>query len=138
MKRVTYKDTIPFVPPITTGKVIKVSQGNQIVIASRLPHDDSPFYRFTVNIKGIVCPEIRTRDKDERKCAFMCRDILRAKVMDKVVEINNIEIEKYGRLIADIYVDNIDVKHFILEEHLATIIGETPSNWMEYYNERPK
>ena len=34
---VTYEDTVPFIPPITSGKVVKVYDGDTLTIAGRLP-----------------------------------------------------------------------------------------------------
>jgi hypothetical protein len=34
MENVTYKDTIPFIPPITEGKVVKVYEGDTITVAT--------------------------------------------------------------------------------------------------------
>ena len=36
---IDYKDTIPFIPPITTGKVIKVYDGDTLTLASKLPYE---------------------------------------------------------------------------------------------------
>ena len=47
--QVNWKDTIPFIPPITKGKVIKVYDGDTITIACRLPFeatDGDPIYRL--------------------------------------------------------------------------------------------
>ena len=43
LENVCYKDTIPFIPPITSGKVIKVYDGDTITIASKLAFEGSPF-----------------------------------------------------------------------------------------------
>jgi endonuclease YncB( thermonuclease family) len=45
-KNIDWNDTVPFVPPITKGRVIKVYDGDTITIAARLPHPKSPLYRF--------------------------------------------------------------------------------------------
>ena len=67
MEHVTYKDTIPFIPPLTMGKVIKVYDGDTITIASKMPFENSPYYRFSVRLKGIDCPEIRTKNMEEKQ-----------------------------------------------------------------------
>ena len=58
LEEVNYEDTIPFIPPITHGKVIKVYDGDTITIAALLPYENSKLYRFSVRINGIDCPEI--------------------------------------------------------------------------------
>jgi len=48
---ITWNETIPFVPPITNGYVIKVYDGDTITIASKLPYINSPLYRFSSKTK---------------------------------------------------------------------------------------
>ena len=42
LSTVCYKDTTPFIPPLTYGKVIKVYDGDTLTIASKLPYDGVP------------------------------------------------------------------------------------------------
>ena len=137
MERINYNNTIPFVPPISVGKVVKVHAGNHLSVASSICCFPS-YYRFPIHIRGIRCPEKRTSSSTEKRCAFMARDLVRAKVADRIISIENIDIERYGRIIADIFVDGVELKRFLLEEHLAVPEHETPDDWLEYYNQRPK
>jgi endonuclease YncB( thermonuclease family) len=99
----TWANTIPFVPPITRGVVIKVYDGDTITIAARLPYPDSPLYRFAVRLSGIDSPEIRGKSPEEKAAAVVARDALSAQVLGRVVELRNTGCEKYGRLLADVY-----------------------------------
>ena len=138
LENVTYKDTIPFVPPITGGKVIKVYDGDTLTLAARLPFEGSPLYRFSVRTKGIDCPEMKTKNATEKQCAKMARDMIKSRCLDKVVELRNVELEKYGRILAGIYVGGVDVKTFLLDANLAVAYDGgtkvTPEDWLEYYN----
>ena len=138
LENVTYKDTIPFVPPITGGKVIKVYDGDTLTLATTLPFEGAPLYRFAVRTKGIDCPEMKTKNATEKQCAKMARDMIKSKCLDKIVELRNVELEKYGRILADIYVDGVDVKTFLLDANLAVAYDGgtkvTPEDWLEYYN----
>ena len=55
LDNINYKDTIPYIPNVTYGKVIKVYDGDTITIACKMPFDNSPIYRFSVRIAGIDC-----------------------------------------------------------------------------------
>jgi endonuclease YncB( thermonuclease family) len=138
LENVTYKDTTPFVPPITGGKVIKVYDGDTLTLATTLPFEGSPMYRFSVRTKGIDCPEMRTKNANEKHCAKLARDMIRSKCLNKIVELRNVELEKYGRILADIYVDGVDIKTFLLEANLAVAYDGgtkiTPEDWLAYYN----
>ena len=73
----TWADTIPFIPPVTAGFVIKVYDGDTITVAARLPYADSPLYRFPVRLRGIDSPEIRGKTPAERAAAVAARDAFR-------------------------------------------------------------
>ena len=51
-EQITWKNTVPFIPPIKNAVVIKVYDGDTITIACKLPFDDnlSPIYRFNVRL----------------------------------------------------------------------------------------
>lgn len=140
---IQYKDTIIFIPPINEGLVIKVYDGDTITIASKLigdhfePVQNSPFYRFSVRINNIDCPEIRTKNMNEKKCAIIARDLLQDKLMNKVVTLKNVRLEKYGRILADVFLDEENVSEILLNRNLAVIYGgkkkNCPDDWYEYY-----
>jgi len=140
MESITYKDTIPFIPPLTEGKVIKVYDGDTITIASKLPFDQSPYYRFSVRLKGIDCPEIKTKNIQEKQCAILIRDLLKDLLMDKIVTLKEVELEKYGRILAFVYLDEVNLSDLLCEKHMAVKYdGGTkhcPENWMTYYNNK--
>lgn len=103
-----WSDTVPFVPPITAGLVIKVYDGDTITVAARLPIASCPLYRFAVRLRGIDCAEIRGKSEAERKAALAARDALSALVLGKPVRLSALDTEKYGRLLAHVHVDGVD------------------------------
>jgi endonuclease YncB( thermonuclease family) len=103
LNSITYKDTIPFIPPIIYGKVIKVYDGDTITIAAKLPFALSPVYRFSVRLAGIDSPEMRGGGAQETALATISRDALHSLIFGKVIELRNKGKEKYGRLLADLY-----------------------------------
>jgi len=119
MENVQYKDTVPFIPPIHSGKVIKVYDGDTITIATKLHYDESTLYRFSVRLKGIDTPELRTKDPLEKENAILSRDFVSNLIMDKMVELKDVEIEKYGRILANVYYDNKNISDMLLEANLA-------------------
>ena len=134
---VNYEDTEPFIPPITHGKVIKVYDGDTITIAAMLPYENSIIYRFSVRINGIDCPEIRTKDKDEKRCALMAKNLIIEKAMDKIVSLENVQTEKYGRILADVICDGESLSELLLNARLAIKYDggtkKAPMNWLKYY-----
>lgn len=137
-KNINWKDTIQFIPPIETGVVIKVYDGDTITIASKLPYPESPLYRFSVRLNGIDCPEIKGKDENEKECAQIAKNEVTELVLNKVIKLKNVQTEKYGRILADVYIDDIHLNKYMLEKRLAVEYdGGTkinPKNWMDYYN----
>ena len=132
------KDLPLFVPPLQTGKVIKVYDGDTITIASNVPGlNNSPIYKFSVRLNGIDTPEMRTKDEDEKEIATLARDALSEKIMGKEIRLENIKTEKYGRVLCDIYLDKIHLNQWLIDEKYALPYdGGTkviPKSWKKYH-----
>ena len=141
-ENITWNDTIPFIPPIEKGVVIKVYDGDTITIASKLPYENSPLYRFSVRLNGIDCPEIKGKTEEENQCAQLAKNELSNLILNKMVILKNTKTEKYGRILADVFVEinerNIHVNKHMLDKKLAVVYdGKTkksPENWLDYCN----
>jgi micrococcal nuclease len=135
---IKWEDTEEFTFPITGGRVIKVYDADTITIASKLPYDQSPLYRLSVRLRGIDAPEIKGKgiSDEEKEVAKVARDFVYNLVINKYVRLENIESEKYGRILADVYVDNIHVNDLLLKERYAVKYdGKTkikPVSWLKY------
>ena len=114
-----WDNTAPFVPPITRGKVIKVYDGDTITIASKLPYKSSQMYRFSVRLRGIDSPEIKSKSLAEKDLAMNSKMALSNLILEKNVDLKNISTEKYGRILADVYIDNVNINTWMLENKLA-------------------
>ena len=111
---VVYENTVPFVPPITVGKVIKVYDGDTFTMISKLPYSEGPIYRFSVRMNGIDSPEIKGQTNNEKELAKQSRDALSNLILGKIVTLKNITTEKYGRILADVYMGNVCVNNWML------------------------
>lgn len=135
--KVTVKNSTPFIFPLTRGFVIKVYDGDTITVATLLPSDvTKTVYNLQVRLNGIDCPEIKSKDSDEKECAIIARDKLSGLIFNKHVTFKNIGHEKYGRILADIYVNDIFVNEWMIKEKLAVEYdGATKKspNWKEYF-----
>ena len=130
-------DSVIFIPPIQKGFVVKVYDGDTITIVSKLPYSNSPLYRFSVRLNGLDCPEIKGETADEKKCAEIARTEVSNLVLNKIVTLDNLKNEKYGRILADVYVDNLQINNHMLEKRLAVAYDgkakKSPKNWLHYY-----
>lgn len=131
------KNSIPFVPQLTEGIVVKVYDGDTITIVSKLPYDSSPLYKFSVRINNIDCPEIKGSIDDEKQCAKIAKQRVTDLILNKRIEVRNIGTEKYGRVLADVLIDGEDVGSLLVNERLALRYNggtkQRPVSWLKYY-----
>jgi micrococcal nuclease len=119
MENITYKETEIFIPQIRFAKVIKVYDGDTITVAAKLPFDTSPIYRFSVRLRSIDSPEIKGESEQECIQAIKSRDALHDLIFGKIIELKNNGKEKYGRLLADIYYNDIHVNRWMVDQGYA-------------------
>jgi micrococcal nuclease len=135
-KLIKWDDTIPFVVPITGGQVIKVYDGDTITIATKLPFNESTIYRFSIRLNGIDTPEIKSKNEDEKIMAKQVRDSLSNLIMNKFITLKNIETEKYGRILADVYFNDLHINNWLVENRYAVKYDggtkKSPSSWSKY------
>lgn len=117
---VNYKDTIKFIPPITSGYVIKVYDGDTITVCNRLPIKNcNDIFRFSVRLDGIDAPEMRGSPRREKKLAIQSRDALYNKIYNKHVTLRNNKTEKYGRILSTIYLGNENINDWMVDNGYA-------------------
>lgn len=97
LRACSYKNTVKYKPDIRYAKVVKVYDGDTIDVAT--PLSALFICRFNVRLQGIDTPEMTSKNAFEKKAAVIVRDMLRSRIMNKMVEIVSIEKDKYGRLL---------------------------------------
>ena len=136
--KLNWENTILFKVPIQSGKVIKVYDGDSITIAAKLPYDDSKYYRFSVRLNGIDTPEIKGKNEDEKEAAKNAREALSKLILNKKVILKNVDNEKYGRILADVYLGEIHINDWLIQERYAVRYDggtkKTPESWLKYKN----
>jgi endonuclease YncB( thermonuclease family) len=135
LRDVTWKTAVPYVPPVYEGKVIKVYDGDTITIATILPNTtDKTVYRFSVRLLGIDSAEIKGSTFAEKECAIKAREALAKQIMGKMVSLKNVSLEKYGRILADVYCNNVHINQWMIDNGLAVAYdGGTkhrPDEWL--------
>lgn len=119
LDKVEYKDTEKFIVPIQSGKVVKVYDGDTITIASKLPGPSRVVYRFNVRLNGIDSPEIKGGTEREKDLAKRSRDALSNLIMGKIVDLKNVSTEKYGRILADVYLGDVNACDWMIKNNYA-------------------
>lgn len=130
------EDTIEFTFPIKGGRVIKCYDADTITIASKLPYNDSPLYRLSVRLNGIDAPEIKGKNEEEKEVAKQARNFVTNLILNKYVRLENVESEKYGRILADVYIGDVHLNELLIKERYAVKYdGGTklkPTSWLKY------
>jgi endonuclease YncB( thermonuclease family) len=136
MDIINWEDTTPFTPPITGGQVIKVYDGDTFTLAGHLPMNNSPLFRFSIRLNGIDAPEIKGKTEEEITVANEAKNALTNLILHKEIILKNIGIEKYGRILADVYLDDLHVNDWLIRERYAVKYdGKTkkiPASWLKY------
>ena len=133
---VTFEDTIPYFIPITCGKVVKVYDGDTIYIAStelKCPIPNKTFM-FSIRIKHIDSPEMRTKNEYEKVLAKKAKQVMEDLVLNKMVTLEDVTHEKkWGRILAVVKVDGINVADKMLElGHAHTYEGGHKQEWLPF------
>lgn len=133
---IKWEDTTDFKFPITGGRVIKVYDGDTITLASKLPYDGSPLYRFPVRLNGIDCPEIKGKTEEEKTEAKNAREALAGLILNKYVRLENVNNEKFGRILADVYLQDLHLNEWMIKNRYAVKYNGgskiAPQSWHKY------
>ena len=127
LSTLTFADCNPFVPRVEEAKVLKVHDGMTLHIGTSLAGYGA--VRFLVRLAGMQCPELRSRCHQEKTYARIVRDILKGRILHRVVHVNVIDVDKYGRLVCHLSVDGVDVADMMLGEGLAVHADQVDVNW---------
>ena len=136
---IKWEDTAKFVIPITGGRVIKVYDGDTITVAAQLPYPDSDLYRFAVRLNGIDTPEMKGPgvSEDEKTAAKRAQQVLSEKILNRYVQLRNVDTEKYGRLLADVFLGDECVNAFLIRERYALPYSggtkQKPASWTKFH-----
>jgi micrococcal nuclease len=111
-----------FYPPIKKGRVIRVYDGDTITIAAKVPLlRNKEIYKFSIRLNRIDCPEIITTNTDEKICGLRIRDLLSEKIMNKIVNIEILKTDKYGRYLAEVSYKKENISDWLLDNKYATL-----------------
>jgi endonuclease YncB( thermonuclease family) len=112
-----------------------VYDGDTITVAAKLT-GLKPWYRFHVRLAGIDTPEMKSANEIEKKVARQAQQALSELILGKTVRLENRANEKYGRLLADVYLEELHVNKWLLDQRLAVPYdGKTKSvvdDWQAY------
>ena len=109
------------------AKVVSVYDGDTIKVVFPIFKKN---FKWNCRVAGLDTPELRTKDEGEKKNGYYVRDRLREKILDRLVIVKCGEFDKYGRLLVDIYLDELHVNQCLIDKKYALIYdGGTKTSW---------
>jgi len=112
------------------AKIISVYDGDTVKAIFPL---NGVLYKWNCRLVGVDTPELRTRCKIEKKYGYEVRDHLREKILNKVVNLECGDLDKYGRLLVTIFENNDSVNEWLIKNNYAfSYNGGKKQNWEKY------
>ena len=110
LDNINYENTVPFIPPVKYGKVIKVYDGDTIWVSIFL---NKQLVKFKCRMLGYDSPELKPLLKIKNRHeiiakAIAAKNYLESLVYDKIVDIKFSGFDKYGRALSTLYIKDPD------------------------------
>jgi endonuclease YncB( thermonuclease family) len=115
---------------VTVSRVVSVYDGDTIMVDI----DEYPpilGQSISVRIFGIDTPEIKSKNPKETERAEQVKDYVQNLLKNaKVVELRNMQKDKYFRILADVYVDKQSIADLLIKKGYAVPYdGGTKQDW---------
>jgi len=127
-----------YIPTLYNITVIKVYDGDTITISATISRFSKIYYKFSVRFRGIDTPEMKTKSLDEKAAAIAARDALSNKILNKKILLKDIKYDKYGRLLADVYLNSLCLNNWMLENNYGVAYDggtkQIPKSWVDFQN----
>ena len=112
------------------AKIVSVYDGDTVKAIFPL---NGVLYKWNCRLTGIDTPEVRTSDKLQKQFGYIVRDKLRDKILNKVVTLKCQDLDKYGRLLTQIHINDICINQWLIDQGYAfTYDGGTKQSWTTY------
>ena len=113
---------------ICDAKIIKVYDGDTVTAIFEYKNE---IYKWSCRLLGIDTPEIKSKDENEKKIAVTVRYVLHDKIINKIVKLHCYDFDKYGRLLVEIYLDDLHINQWLIDEKYANKYdGGTKTKWI--------
>ena len=119
LSNATLSNTTNYIPKprFNLGYVIKVYDGDSCTVAAMM--EDGVMCRLSIRVLGVDTPELRSSCIHEKKCAVIARGITSSFCMGRIVNLDITGMDKYGRCLSDITVDNRSLSKHLLDLDIA-------------------
>ena len=115
----------------TFAKCVHAYDGDTIHVVFKMPNSND-CYKWVVRMMGIDTPEIKTKNTYEKQLAIKARDFLRELILDKIIIVECLDFDKYGRLLGNLYIEGNEksISTMMIEKGYAKAYdGGTKTKW---------
>lgn len=102
----------------TRGRVVCVYDGDSVTVVA---YYQGELQKFSVRIRGVDAPEIRSSNPRERILAKKAKAFTESVCSQRVVRLKNFGSDKYGRVLADVWVDGKSVGSSLIAAGFARV-----------------
>ena len=96
-------------PDVKVSRLLRVIDGDTFACDID-EHSAIAGKNISIRLRGINTPELKSRDPEERKSAILEKQCLSDLLNNaRVIELRNIDRDKYFRIDADVYINGIDI-----------------------------
>lgn len=111
----------------TKAKVVHVYDGDTIHLVFEFL---GKLFKWHCRIAHVDTPELKTKDTNEKKLGYMVKEKLTEFIGNKVVDINCLDFDKYGRVLAEITCEGVRVDEWLIQNGYAhKYEGKTKESW---------
>lgn len=115
----------------TYGKCVKVYDGDTIHAIFKMPNSND-CYKWIIRLNGIDTPEIKSANTNEKECAKQIKKYLSDLILNKLIVIDCLEFDKYGRLLANVYFQDELINNTLIQKGYAKVYdGGHKSEWQD-------
>ena len=111
------------------GKILHIHDGDTFTFGV---YREGVPYKFNCRVRDIDTPELWGSPPTEKRMATYARTKLEELIKDKIVTFTKIDLDKYGRILAEVTVDGINVSAEMIKFtsicHLYQ--GDTKTKWV--------
>jgi endonuclease YncB( thermonuclease family) len=120
------------------AKIVSVYDGDTCTAIFRcFPDTNSPLIQYRIRLVGVDTPELKpslsipNRDKIIAK-AREAKKAVEDKILDKIVTMDCQGFDKYGRILATITVDSLNLNEWLISQNYAVIYDGKTKNDIIY------
>jgi micrococcal nuclease len=115
------------------AKCVSVYDGDTVRVVFPI---HKTLYKWNCRLNRIDTPELKTNNVLEQSFGYEVRDKIREKILNKMVIVKCDNFDKYGRLLAEIYIDGVSINQWMIDNKYAfEYDGGTKKKWEPYLQE---